>query len=269
MIKVVGFCQRNPKFTHEEYRQAHAGNHMSHARRLRNLRGYVLNTWNDDVPGGASPDWGEAPEGFREMWDGYAEVWFDSFDDYFTAGKKGTRDRAGEDGLVEDDSFIQGMADDGMLLYVGAAHQFASQEEVLVPVSRPEAEVTKVLHWGKRAEGVDEQEFRNAWIEHGKKFADVPGVVGYTLTFRGGRDVMSDFFDDFEAADAASGVGEERRAAFYDMWDGYAHIHFESPEAARAARIHLEAPNDALFERQWSEFVKENVALVPQRPTAS
>ena len=43
MLKVFGFVRRNADLTHDEYRTAHVGYHNSYGRRLRNIRGYLLN----------------------------------------------------------------------------------------------------------------------------------------------------------------------------------------------------------------------------------
>src|SRR5436190_21538043 len=101
MIKVTGFCKRHPNLTHAEYAAAHAGFHVSLGRRMRNLVGYLHYSWIDadfgrSVPGASRNE----PPDFYQLWDGFSELYFESFDDYFKAFEP-VCDRAGEHGVTE------------------------------------------------------------------------------------------------------------------------------------------------------------------------
>ena len=45
MYKVFAFLKRNPNLTHDEYRAGHVGYHCGQSRRLKNIRGYLVNVW--------------------------------------------------------------------------------------------------------------------------------------------------------------------------------------------------------------------------------
>ena len=47
MYKVFAFLKRNPNLTHDEYRAGHVGYHCGQSRRLRNIRGYLVNVWSN------------------------------------------------------------------------------------------------------------------------------------------------------------------------------------------------------------------------------
>ena len=48
MYKVFAFLKRNPNLTHDEYRAGHVGYHCGQSRRLKNIRGYLVNVWAND-----------------------------------------------------------------------------------------------------------------------------------------------------------------------------------------------------------------------------
>ena len=167
MIKVVGFTRRNPALTHDEYRAGHLGHHSSYGRRLRGIRGYVINVranGNLDpvlaelLPGMVKDE----PTGFDALWDGYGQLNFDTLDDYFHA-TEGEPDRATSAGLTIDPA-IQSVGGDGGALYGGSPYQFLVDEHVVLTVRRGEAKMVKIVQFVKRNPALSADEFRARWF---------------------------------------------------------------------------------------------------------
>ena len=50
MFKVFAFLKRNRLLlTHDEYRAGHVGFHCCNSRRLKNIRGYLVNIWSNET----------------------------------------------------------------------------------------------------------------------------------------------------------------------------------------------------------------------------
>ena len=48
LFKVFAFLRRNTSLlTHDEYRAGHVGYHCCNSRRLKNIRGYLVNIWSN------------------------------------------------------------------------------------------------------------------------------------------------------------------------------------------------------------------------------
>ena len=110
MFKVFAFLKRNTELlSHDEYRAGHVGYHCCNSRRLKNIRGYLVNIWANETlkkkMGSAydSISYNE-PEGFLDLWDGFPEVYFDSRQDWISAATP-EPNRATKDGLSIDDSW--------------------------------------------------------------------------------------------------------------------------------------------------------------------
>ncbi|MFN3233002.1 MAG: EthD domain-containing protein [Alphaproteobacteria bacterium] len=276
MLKVFGFVRRNADLTHDEYRTAHVGYHNSYGRRLPNIRGYLLNVWANrplDESLGALAETmtrGE-PNAFNEEWDGWGQLMFDSLEDYLSA-KSPSRDRAGPGGLV-DDPLVGEVGGDGDYLYSGSPFQFHTIEHVAVPVTRPERKLFKLVQFGKRAEGISEEEFRATWTgRYAALWSEVRGLRGHIVNFRTDLDVMTGFFP--PTAEAFTVEGKERRDHFFSHWDGMAELWFDRPDQLITARHGTALGNklagieDELFNAVFYREVDETVAVNPNRAPA-
>lgn len=276
MLKVFGFVKRNARLTHDEYRAGHVGHHNSFGRRLRHIRGYVLNVrsnrTSDDVLGplAAIVTRGE-PADFDERWDGWGQLLFDSLEDYLAA-RQGEPDRAAEGGLARDPR-VATTGGDGPYLYSGAPFQFHVDEHVAVPVRRPESRLCKLAQFAKRPAHLAPEQFRAYWTgRHAALVSQLPGLRGYIVNFRTPLDVMSGFFEPDSPAFTPEGAAE--REAFYGQWDGIAELWFDRSEQFVAGRsspelgARLDALEKELFDAVWYREVDETVVVVPNRAPA-
>lgn len=273
MLKVFGFVRRHPRLSHDEYRAAHVGYHNSFGRRLRNIRGYVLNVRaNAPLSARIGPLAGrltrQEPEDFDALWDGWGQLMFDSLDDYLAA-RQPTADRAGPEGL-EVDPKVAAVGGDGPHLYAGSPFQFHVSEHVALPVRRPERKLFKLVQFGRRHPSLPVEAFRAYWT--GRYAAHVlnwPGLHGYVINFRTELDVLSGFFE--PGSDAFTAEGSRLRQSFYAQWDGIAELWFDDPAQFVAARTdpacsdRLDALEQELFEAVFYREVDETIAVLPNR----
>ena len=86
MFKVFGFVKKNNNLSHDEYRAGHVGYHNSFGRRLKNIRGYILNVRsNRDL----AKDFKNSeiirelslnePKNFDNQWNGFGQLMFDNY----------------------------------------------------------------------------------------------------------------------------------------------------------------------------------------------
>jgi hypothetical protein len=273
MLKVFGFVRRHPRLSHDEYRAAHVGYHNSFGRRLRNIRGYVLNVRSnhplDDCLGTLPARLThQEPPDFDALWDGWGQLMFDSLDDYLAA-RTPTPDRAGPDGL-EVDPKVAAVGGDGPHLYAGSPFQFHVSEHVAMPVRRPERKLFKLVQFVKRQPSLPFEAFRAYWT--GRYAAHVlpwPGLRGYVINFRTELDVLTGFFP--PGSDAFTPEGTVLREGFYDQWDGISELWFDEPGQFVAARsdprwgAKLDALERELFAAVFYREVDETIAVLPNR----
>jgi uncharacterized protein (TIGR02118 family) len=98
MFKVVGLGRRREGTSHDECIKHWFGQHAQLARGLPGLRKYVIS------------EVGQSPAGEPSEWDGMAELWFDSMDDYVTAMRSDAGRATSADG---------GYLSRRLMLYVG------------------------------------------------------------------------------------------------------------------------------------------------------
>ena len=108
VFKVFAFLKRNTSLlTHDEYRAGHVGYHCGQSRRLKNIRGYLVNVWsNTSFSDRVGTDLYEQitrnePRDFLDWWDGFPEVFFDNHEAWLNAMSV-EPNRATADGLVVD-----------------------------------------------------------------------------------------------------------------------------------------------------------------------
>lgn len=273
MLKVFGFVRRHPRLSHDEYRAAHVGYHNSFGRRLRNIRGYVLNVrsnvaLDERIGTLAAQLTRHEPADFDALWDGWGQLMFDSLEDYLAA-RMPTPDRAGPEGL-EVDPKVASVGGDGPHLYAGSPFQFHVSEHILMPVRRPERKLFKLVQFAKRHPSMPMEAFRAYWT--GRYAAHVlpwTGLRGLVVNFRTDLDVLTGFFE--PGADAFTPEGSALRQGFYESWDGIAELWFDEPEQFVAARsdpqcsAKLEAVERELFASVCYREVDETIAVLPNR----
>ncbi|EED35461.1 hypothetical protein NOR51B_1406 [Luminiphilus syltensis NOR5-1B] len=271
MLKVFGFVRRHPSLSHDEYRCGHVGFHNSYGRRLRNIRGYILNVRVNrllDEPLGknAAELVAEKPADFDDYWSGFGQLMFDSLEDYFQ-GKSPALDKPGPEGLEQDDR-VADVGGDLSLLFGHPPIQFQVIEEVLQPVGRPEHKIFKVLQFAKRRSDVSNEMFQRDWTGAcGKLSGQVPGLLGMIINFPTSLDVMSGFFAPETGAFDDSEI--VRREAFRAGFDAITEYWWVDPDAMASwqssMRAELREEEKRLFETGFFCEVDETVVVLPDR----
>ena len=282
MYKVFAFLKRNPNLTHDEYRAGHVGFHCGQSRRLKNIRGYLVNIWAneplesklDSAALGLSIN---APPDFLEWWDGFPQVYFDNRESWVNA-RSLEPNRATADGLALDSDW---RLDDSPHLFAPTpddsngfqSHHLHVFEQVVVPVVRPEHKITKIMHFVKRHQSVNDAAWRaRLESDYLPALGELTGLLGCTLNLRDADQeaAMRGFFDADDWAFSAEGTAQRRR--FCELWDGAIELFFDTVEAfgeARAKqRTRLQEPESSLFERSWFVEVDENLIVMPNRDPA-
>jgi hypothetical protein len=251
---------------------------------LKGIRGYCVNVRaNGDLRDGLGPLYDEVtraePRGFAEQWDGFPQVYFDSWESWTKAATLEPT-RATADGLSEDPDW---RLDDGPFLFdpvPGGGGEFRShhlhmEEHLVVPVQRPEYKLTKLMQFYRRSQSLSGSEFESAVLgRYAQLTSRLVGLQGYTVNFRDPdqESAMRDFF-----APDSWGFSEEGRAqrqAFCAQWDGAAELFFDTVDAFVAARsdddLHAELREleAELFEAVWYVEVDENIIVMPNRDPA-
>ena len=278
MFKVFGFVKKNSNLSHDDYRAAHAGYHNSFGRRLKNIRGYILNVRsNKDL----FRDFNNSkiikeitlnePKNFDSQWNGFGQLMFDDYDDYIKA-KQSTLDKAGPRGL-EYDEMVAKVGDDFNYLYSGSPFQFNVDETVILPVMRPEKKLFKIVQFIKKKDQLNPLLY-NSYLK-GKycpMFADINGLKGLIINHRTSLDVMTNFFK--SDADCFSIDGIKRREKFYGYWDTIIEYWFLTSDNFFRDRfeknllINTSDFEDKYFKTSFYREVDETLAVMPKRNIA-
>jgi len=88
MVKLVAFLKRRPGIGREQFARRWVGSHANMAAQLPGLRGYRINIATDRQPDGAGPE---------PIYDGTAELWWDSIEAMEAAFATDLGQRAGAD----------------------------------------------------------------------------------------------------------------------------------------------------------------------------
>jgi uncharacterized protein (TIGR02118 family) len=88
MVKLVAFLKRKPGFSREEFARRWVGPHAKMAAKLPGLRGYRINIATGRQPEGTDSE---------PLYDGTAELWWDSIEDMEAAFDTDLGKRAGAD----------------------------------------------------------------------------------------------------------------------------------------------------------------------------
>ena len=281
MYKIFAFLKRNPNLSHDEYRAGHVGYHCGQSRRLKDIRGYLVNVWaneplRDKVGAWLDEITRNEPAGFLEIWDGFPEVFFDDRVSW-TEARTLEPNRATADGLVIDPDWSLG---DSPYLFRPApddptkfcAHHLHMLEFVELSVRRPEYKLTKIMHFFKRRSGLDVSDFESMWQqEYLPLAASLPGLRGYIGNLRDADQeaALRDFFAPDDWVFSPDGTAE--REAFCAMWDGASELFFDQVEDFSAARQatwvgdYLDELERELFDATWYMEVDENLIVNPNR----
>lgn len=279
MYKVFAFLKRNPNLTHDEYRAGHVGYHCGQSRRLKNIRGYLVNIWANEPLheklGLAPEDLAiNAPEHFLDWWDGFPQVYFDDQAAWVDA-RTVEPNRATADGLVVDPDWS--LADSPHLFMPAPDNPDQFQaihlhmlETVLVPVVRPERKIAKLMHFFKLKDP-DNTAQLEAYAE---ALTAMPDLLGLTQNSRDPDQeaAMRGFFaeDEWIFKEEAT----QARRQFCDYWDGAFELFFNDLAAFREARFEparhetLGRLEHDLFARSWYVEVDENLIVNPNRSPA-
>lgn len=289
MYKVFAFLKRNPKLTHDEYRAGHVGYHCGQSRRLKNIRGYLVNVWanlpfaeqlavmDQQRQVALLPDLiFNEPAGFTDWWDGFPQVYFDDHASWLDA-RTVEPTRATTAGLVVDPDWS--LADSPHLFKPSpidpnkfCAFHLRMHEQVVVPVRRPERKMTKLIQFFQKQPALSEPEFQQRLTEEYYPLAgSMPGLHGYSGNLRDLDEeaAMRDFFAADDWVFSTDGTAERR--AFCAMWRGANELFFENMADFAAARSEqrLRAPLVALerelFSAVWYVEVDENLIVLPNR----
>jgi uncharacterized protein (TIGR02118 family) len=88
MVKLVAFLKRKPGMTREEFARRWVGSHAPMAAKLPGLRGYRINIATERQPEGTGPE---------AVYDGTAELWWDTIEAMEAAFATDLGERAGAD----------------------------------------------------------------------------------------------------------------------------------------------------------------------------
>lgn len=284
MFKVYAFLKRNPKLTHDEYRAGHVGYHCGQSRRLKDIRGYLVNIWaNEPLVDKIGPLHGEItrnePADFLDHWDGFPEVYFDDRESWIRA-RTPEPTRATADGLAMDPDWS---LDDGPDLFMPAAgypgqfrsHHLHLEERVIVPVRRPEYKLTKLMQFFRKRADLSDADFsRRLLEEYAPLVASMTSLRGFIVNLRDPDQeaALHGFFgpDAWVLSDAGTAAQRE----FCALWDGANELHFGAIDDFVRARTdtRLREPLCALeaelFDASWFVEVDENLIVLPNRDPA-
>lgn len=287
MFKVFAFLKRNTHLlSHDEYRAGHVGYHCGQSRRLKNIRGYLVNVWsNTPIEERLGKQWHDAlsihpPNDFLNWWDGFPEVFFDHREDWVTATTLEPT-RATADGLVIDPDWS---LSDGPQLFNPVADRpgefqpchLRMHEHVIRPVLRAEQKTFKLMQFFKLKQPEAEPNVSAAAQQLLSDYAPIisrwHNCNGAILNFRDSNREAA--MDDFYKPDSwgHSPEGLAHRAAFCDYFDGAIEYHFQTPAAFLATRAadqaRLRALEEAHFSSCWYVEVDENLVVMPNRNPA-
>jgi hypothetical protein len=285
MFKVFAFLKRNSELlSHDEYRAGHIGFHCCNSRRLTGIRGYIVNVWaNEGLVSKIGPEYRDIiinePTGFNNLWDGFPQVYFDDA----ASWKKATTmepTRATENGLSIDPDWT--LSDSGFLFdpVDSSLKEFKSNhlkvdEEIIIPVYRPERKLTKIIQFFKKHDFMERLDFRDTILSnYAKELSSMEGLKGLTLNFRDHN--IDSAINDFYPANGwhFSKQGNHERSQFASLWDGIFEMYFDNIDAFKVGRMTstlnqtLTALDRKLFSSVWYIEVDESVIIVPNRDPA-
>ena len=280
MFKVFAFLKRNTRLlTHNEYRAGHVGYHCGQSRRLKDIRGYLVNIWsNTPFADRIGTDLYEQitrnePRDFLDWWDGFPEVYFDNQKAWLNAANA-EPDRATADGLVADPDWSMA---DGPVLFDPVPDRpgefkpchLLMHEHILIPVERQEHKSFKLMQFFKHKPDISNDQ---VLADYAAAASKLPGMNGCILNFRDPDQAaaMRGFYGDDTWGFSDEGV--DHRARFCAMWDGAIEYHFTLSNDFVAARrtLHNELSNleSEFFDSVWYVEVDENLIVMPNRNPA-
>ena len=277
MFKVFAFLKRNTALlTHDEYRAGHVGYHCGQSRRLKNIRGYLVNVWsNTSFSDRVGTDLYEQitrnePRDFLDWWDGFPEVFFDNHEAWLNAMSV-EPNRATADGLVVDPDWSLA---DGPVLFDPVPDRpgefkpchLSMHEHILVPVERQERKSFKLMQFFKNNPNTNNEQ---VLAEYATEVSKLPGLNGCILNFRDSDQAaaMRGFYGDDTWGLSDEGIAH--RARFCAMWDGAIEFHFTHSNDFVSARgtlnDKLATLESAFFDSVWYVEVDENLVVMPNR----
>ena len=282
MFKVFAFLKRNRLLlSHDEYRAGHVGFHCCNSRRLKNIRGYLVNIWSNET---LQKKMGNKykniifnePENFLDYWDGFPEVYFDNQKDWISAATPEPV-RATKHGLSFDETWTLG---DGPFLFdrvENKTDQFKSNhlkvnEKVILPIIRPEKKISKIIQFFKKNPSLTEKEFNDEFYNsYIKLFLEIKNILGLAVNFRDKNinSAVKDFFP--KNAWCFSKEGKKERKFFADLWNGITEIYLDNSEdfIEEILRFSKEKKfnelQEKLFSSLWYVEVDENLIVMPNR----
>ena len=278
MFKVFAFLKRNTSLlSHDEYRAAHVGYHCGQSRRLKNIRGYMVNIWSNtpiDVRLGDlhSQITFNEPDNFLDNWDGFPEVFFDDQPSWANS-KELEPTRALEDGLVIDPDWS--LDDCPFVFDPVPPTDFRSchlrmHEHVIKDVEREEKRIFKLMQFYKKHDSLSDAKFqRRVLEEYAPIVSDFSGLQGCTVNFRDEDQASAMVGFVGEDAWGLSPEGHEHRAKFCALWDGANALYFHHVDDFIRVREHrdveLKALEEQLFSSVWYVEVDENMIVMPNR----
>ncbi len=280
MFKVFAFLKRNTRLlTHNEYRAGHVGYHCGQSRRLKDIRGYLVNIWsNTPFADRIGTDLYEQitrnePRDFLDWWDGFPEVYFDNQKAWLNAANA-EPNRATADGLVADPDWSMA---DGPVLFDPVPDRpgefkpchLLMHEHILIPVERQEHKSFKLMQFFKHKPNISNDQ---VLADYAAAASKLPGMNGCILNFRDPDQAaaMRGFYGDDTWGLSDEGI--DHRARFCAMWDGAIEYHFTLSNDFVAARrtLHNELSNleSEFFDSVWYVEVDENLIVMPNRNPA-
>ena len=282
MFKVFAFLKRNTELlSHDEYRAGHIGYHCCNSRRLKNIRGYLVNIWSNET---LKKKMGQSysfisynePEGFLDLWDGFPEVYFDNRKNWISAATP-EPNRATKDGLSIDESWSLA---DGPFLFDRVeknSQQFKSNhlrviEKEITPVIRPEKKIIKIIQFFElKDEFKQNNSDKNAIEKFISLLKNIEGLHGLTQNLQD-SDIDS-AVKDFYPKDSwcFSEEGKNERQIFFNLWDGATEIYINKHENFVRGILNLQENNEfktlqeKLFKSIWYVEVDENLIVLPNR----
>jgi hypothetical protein len=280
VFKVFAFLKRNTTLlSHDEYRAGHVGYHCGQSRRLKNIRGYLVNVWSNtpfaarigsDLHGKITRN---EPADFLDWWDGFPEVFFDNHEAWVNAMTV-EPNRATAAGLVIDPDWS---LSDGPNLFDPVPHRpgefkpchLSMHEHILVPVERQERKSFKLMQFFKNKPNINKD---LVLADYTAEVAKLPGLNGCILNFRDPDQAAA--MRGFYGAETwgLSDEGIDHRARFCAMWDGAIEYHFtysnDFVAARRTLNDELTKLESMLFDSVWYVEVDENLVVMPNRNSA-
>ena len=285
MFKVFAFIKRNSELlSHNEYRAGHIGYHCCNSRRLRGIRGYLVNVWaNESLDSKIGHDYSDIiinePVGFNDLWDGFPQVYFDDAASWIKATAM-EPNRATENGLSKDpdwtlsnSAFLFDPVDSSLKEF--KSNHLKMDEKIIIPINRPEQKLTKIIQFFKKKSMIDGLDFkRTVSSEYSQKLSKMEGLKGLILNFRD-HDINA-AINGFYPDDAwhFSQQGYYERSKFTSLWDGVFEMYFDNVDGFKVGRIgstlhrSLTALDEKLFSSVWYVEVDENVIIMPNRDPA-